>query len=130
LICKLILTYYGTLNNTFSDRLPRHSTRLRGRDIFAAVGDSTRRRLLELLANGEMAAGEMAAPFAISRPAVSQHLSVLRRAGLVSVRRRGREQIYGLCPAPIKEIYDWAEHYQRFWNKKLSALGKHLDSQP
>ena len=69
-------------------------------------------------------------PFAISRPAVSQHLRILRDAGLVSVRREGREQIYSLRATPIREVYDWAEHYQRFWPDRLSALGKHLDRQP
>jgi DNA-binding transcriptional ArsR family regulator len=105
------------------------NTRQKGHDVFAAVGDRTRRQLLDLLANGEMAAGDIAAPFAISRPAVSQHLRILRNAGLVSVRKKGREQIYSLRAIPIREIYDWAEHYQRFWPDRLSALGKHLDQQ-
>jgi DNA-binding transcriptional ArsR family regulator len=105
-------------------------TRQKGHDVFAAVGDSTRRQLLDLLANGEMAAGEIAAPFAISRPAISQHLRVLLGAGLVSVRKEGREQIYSLRASPIREVYDWAEHYQRFWPSRLSALGKHLERQP
>jgi DNA-binding transcriptional ArsR family regulator len=105
------------------------NTRQKGNDVFAAIGDSTRRRLLDLLASGERAAGEIAAPFAISRPAVSQHLRILRDAGLVSVRKKGREQIYSLCAAPIREVYDWAEHYQQFWPDRLSALGKHLDQQ-
>jgi DNA-binding transcriptional ArsR family regulator len=106
--------------------LPPH-TRQKGHDVFAAIGDSTRRRLLDLLAKGEMAAGQIAVPFAISRPAVSQHLRILRNAGLVSVRREGREQIYSLRATPIREVYDWAEHYQRFWPDRLSAIGKHLD---
>jgi DNA-binding transcriptional ArsR family regulator len=126
LICKLILTYSLT-SMPIAEALPR--TRQKGHDVFAAIGDSTRRRLLDLLAKGEMAAGEIAAPFAISRPAVSQHLRVLLEAGLVSVRKEGREQIYSLCATPIREVYDWAEHYQRFWPDRLSALGKHLDRQ-
>jgi DNA-binding transcriptional ArsR family regulator len=103
------------------------NTRQKGNDVFAAIGDRTRRQLLDLLAKGERAAGEIAAPFAISRPAVSQHLRILRDAGLVSVRKKGREQIYSLCAVPIREVYDWAEHYQQFWPDRLSALGKHLD---
>jgi DNA-binding transcriptional ArsR family regulator len=106
------------------------NTRQKGHDVFAAIGDSTRRRLLDLLANGEMPAGEIAAPFDISRPAVSQHLRILRDAGLVSVRKKGREQIYSLRATPIQAVYDWAEHYQRFWPDRLSALGKHLSHQP
>jgi DNA-binding transcriptional ArsR family regulator len=104
-------------------------TRQKGHDVFAAIGDTTRRRLLDLLAKGDMTAGQIAAPFAISRPAVSQHLRILLEAGLVSVRREGREQIYSLCATPIREVYDWAEHYQQFWTDRLSALGKHLDQQ-
>ncbi|MBV8213691.1 MAG: winged helix-turn-helix transcriptional regulator [Verrucomicrobia bacterium] len=113
-----------------SDAALQSKTRQKGHDVFAAIGDSTRRRLLDLLAKGEMPAGEIAAPFAISRPAISQHLTILRDAGLVSVRKKGREQIYSLCAVPIREVYDWAEHYQRFWPDRLSALGKHLDQQP
>ena len=101
--------------------------RLRGHDVFAAVGDPTRRRVLDLLASGELAAGEIAAPFAITRPAVSQHLHILRRAGLVSARRAGREHLYRLCAEPLREVYDWVEHYNRFWGEKLSALGHYLD---
>jgi DNA-binding transcriptional ArsR family regulator len=103
--------------------------RLRGHDVFAAVGDPTRRRVLDLLAKGELAAGELAAPFSITRPAVSQHLRILRRAGLVTVRRQGREQIYGLQAKPLRQVYDWVEHYEQFWNQKLAALGEYLDKQ-
>jgi len=124
LICKLTLTYSRVSMPTAG--LPPH-TRQKGNDVFAAIGDSTRRRLLDLLAKGEMAAGQIAVPFAISRPAVSQHLRILRDAGLVSVRKAGREQIYSLRAIPIREVYDWAEHYERFWPDRLSALGKHLD---
>jgi DNA-binding transcriptional ArsR family regulator len=105
------------------------STRLRGHDVFAAVGDPTRRRVLDLLAGGELAAGEIAAPFSITRPAVSQHLRILRRAGLVTVRRQGREQIYGLQANPLRQIHDWVVHYEVFWNQKLAALAEYLDKQ-
>ena len=108
---------------------PRPSRRLRGSDVFAAVGDPTRRKVLDLLVGGELAAGEIAAPFSITRPAVSQHLRVLRRAGLVTVRRRGREQIYGLQARRLRQVYDWVEHYEQFWNEKLVALGEYLDKQ-
>lgn len=110
-------------------RRRRPLNRLRGRDVFAAVGDPTRRKVLDLLVRGELAAGEIAAPFSISRPAVSQHLRVLRRAGLVTVRRQGREQIYGLHAKPLRQVYDWVEHYEQFWNAGLTALGDYLDRQ-
>jgi DNA-binding transcriptional ArsR family regulator len=72
-------------------------------------------------------AGQIAAPFSITRPAVSQHLLVLRRAGLVTVKKRGREQVYRLKADPLREVYDWAEHCLHFWNDKLSTLGQYLD---
>jgi len=102
-------------------------TRLRGTDVFSAIGDPTRRKVLEMLTRRNFAAGEIAMHFRISRPAVSQHLHVLRRAKLVDVRRRGRERIYRLNPEPLQEVYDWVEHYRKFWNSRMSALGEYLD---
>jgi len=109
------------------DNHGKPAARLRGHDVFAAVGDPTRRKMLDLLSRGHLPAGQIAAPFSITRPAVSQHLLVLRRAGLVTVRKRGREQVYRLKAEPLREVYDWAEHYLHFWNDKLSALGRYLD---
>jgi len=83
--------------------------------------------MLDLLSQGDLPAGQIATPFSITRPAVSQHLLVLRRAGLVTVKKRGREQVYRLKAEPLREVYDWAEHYLHFWNDKLSALGEYLD---
>ncbi len=84
-----------------------------------ALADPTRRRILDLLAQGEMAAGEIAGHFpSISRPAVSQHLAVLREAGLVRERREGRRRIYRLEPEPLREIWEgWLSRYQRFWGR-------------
>jgi DNA-binding transcriptional ArsR family regulator len=82
-----------------------------------------------MLSRGDLAASAIAAPFRISRPAVSRHLTVLRRAGLVSVRRHGRERIYRLRGQPLQEVYDWVEHYRAFWNEKLAALGDYLGVQ-
>lgn len=65
----------------------------------------------------------------MSQPALSQHLSVLRRANLVSQRRDGRRRLYRINPEPLREIYDWIEHYRRFWDAKLDALGLFLDEQ-
>jgi DNA-binding transcriptional ArsR family regulator len=101
--------------------------RVRGSDVFAAIGDPTRRQVLDLLARKQMPAGEIADRFRISRPAVSQHLQVLRRARLVKARRCGREQIYSLRPEPLHEVYEWVEHYKQFWDSKLAALGDYLD---
>lgn len=101
--------------------------RMRGADVFAAIGDPTRRKVLDLLTRGSLPAGEIAMHFRVSRPAISQHLRVLRCARLVAVQRRGREHIYRLNPEPLEEVYDWIDHYQQFWNTKMAALGTYLD---
>jgi DNA-binding transcriptional ArsR family regulator len=101
--------------------------RLRGTDVFAAIGDPTRRKVLDMLSVQDLAAGEIASNFRISRPAISQHLHILRRAKLVAVQKRGREHIYRLNPEPLHTVYDWIEHYEKFWNSKMVTLGKYLD---
>jgi DNA-binding transcriptional ArsR family regulator len=101
--------------------------RMRGSDVFAAIGDPTRRKILDMLSRDAMPAGEISERFRVTRPAISQHLQVLRKARLVRSRRCGREQIYSLRPEPLLEVYQWIEHYQRFWDIKLSALGDYLD---
>jgi DNA-binding transcriptional ArsR family regulator len=99
------------------------------RDVFAAVGDPTRRRLLDLLSRGELPVRRIAAPFAMTRPAISQHLGILLRARLVQVRRDGRERYYRLHASPLRQIHDWVRQYERFWQGKLSALGDFLDAE-
>ena len=101
--------------------------RMRGTDVFAAIGDPTRRKLLDMLSAQSLAAGEIAMRFEVSRPAISQHLRILRRAKLVAVQKRGREHIYRVDPEPLREVYDWVEHYTEFWNGKMGALGEYLD---
>lgn len=95
-----------------------------------ALADSTRRRILDLLAEGEMTAGDIAKHFShISRPAVSQHLAVLRAAGLVRERRDGRRRIYRLEPEPLREIWEgWLSQYQRFWEDRLTDLKRLVES--
>jgi DNA-binding transcriptional ArsR family regulator len=96
-------------------------------DVFRAVSDPTRRQMLELLRSGEHTAAELAAPFDMSQPAISQHLRVLRETGLVDVRKEGRHRVYSLDPAPLREVFDWAQYFEGFWRKGLSALGRELD---
>ena len=96
-------------------------------DVFAAISDPTRRRLLDLLGAGPRPVNELARPFAMTRPAVSQHLRILRDAGLVSARRAGREQYYRLRARRLREVYDWVSHYERFWRRKLKSLGEYLN---
>jgi len=97
------------------------------RDVFTAVGDPTRRRVLDLLSRGELPVRRIAAPFSMSRPAISQHLRILLDARLVRVSRRGREHFYRLHARPLRRVYDWASYYARFWQGKLNALGSFLD---
>jgi DNA-binding transcriptional ArsR family regulator len=89
---------------------------------FRAIADPSRRRMIEALADGERTVNELCSLFDTSQPAVSQHLRVLRDAGLVRHRRHGRHRYYRLEAAPLREVYDWSAHYRRFWVKKLDAL--------
>jgi DNA-binding transcriptional ArsR family regulator len=87
-----------------------------------ALADPTRRRIVELLAEGECSAGELAAQFPASRPGVSRHLRVLREHGLVQAREDGQRRMYSLDPAPLAELDDWLERYRSFWANRLDAL--------
>ncbi len=93
---------------------------------FEALADPTRRTIVELLAGGERSAGELAAEFETSRPAVSRHLRVLREHGLVSAREHGRRRLYALEPAPLAELDEWLSHYRDYWTNRLDALDVEL----
>jgi len=93
---------------------------------FAALADPTRRRIVELLAEGERSAGELAAQFDTSRPGVSRHLRVLREHGLVRAREDGARRLYSLDPAPLAELDDWLARYRGFWDNRLDALDTEL----
>ncbi|GAB2843885.1 ArsR/SmtB family transcription factor [Microbacterium insulae] len=94
------------------------------------LGDPVRRRILELLADGELRAGEIGEvvqrDFGISQPAVSQHLRVLREAGFATVRADGTRRLYALDPAPISAAAAWFDPFRRFWQPPLDALGTEL----
>lgn len=90
------------------------------------MADPTRRQIVELLADDEIEAGEIAVRFPISRPAVSRHLRVLREAGLVHVRRDAQRRVYSLDPAPLAELDAWLERYRPFWTARLDALDTEL----
>jgi DNA-binding transcriptional ArsR family regulator len=98
-------------------------------DTFRAISDPTRRAILDRLSAGEAAAGQLGDAFEMSQPAVSQHLRILRDAGLVRQRRVGRRRLYRIEPQPLREVYDWVIHYERFWAARLDALGALLDRQ-
>jgi DNA-binding transcriptional ArsR family regulator len=95
-------------------------------DVFTAVADPTRRRMLELLADADRPVQELATHFAMSQPSVSGHLRVLRDVGLVSTQRSGRQRVYRLRPAALLELADWVRLFERFWNQKLNALDDYL----
>lgn len=97
--------------------------------VFRAVSDPTRRALLELLAQAEQSVSELLAHFQVSQPAISQHLRVLAEAGLAHVRQAGRQRYYSLNAQPLREVYDWAAHYEQFWESGLKNLGRYLDEQ-
>jgi DNA-binding transcriptional ArsR family regulator len=96
-------------------------------DVFHAIADPTRRRVLDLLAEEEHSVSDLVDEFRISQPAVSQHLRVLRDVGLVEESRSGRFRFYRLNPAPLREVVDWAARYEKFWPQRLAALGRVLD---
>jgi DNA-binding transcriptional ArsR family regulator len=97
---------------------------------FDVLGDPVRRRILELLADGERSAGEIGAAvqeeFGISQPAVSQHLRVLRDSGFTTVRPEGTRRLYAVDPAPLREVADWVERYRRYWQDRFDSLDAHL----
>jgi DNA-binding transcriptional ArsR family regulator len=89
---------------------------------FEAMADPTRRRIVELLAEHDRDAGEIASAFSISRPAISRHLRVLRESGLVRVEPAAQRRIYSLDAAPLAELDAWLGRYRAFWAQRLDAL--------
>ncbi len=118
-----MLTYTVDMVQQQEDNIPQV-------DVFHAISDPTRRGLLDLVANGEQPVKTLAQAFAMSRPAISQHLRILKQAGLVTERRVGREHLYGLQADPLLEVSDWVQHYEHFWRERLELLSEHLDSTP
>ena len=97
---------------------------------FDVLGDPVRRRILELLADGEQPAGAVSdavrAEFGISQPAVSQHLRVLREAGFATVRPDGARRLYAVRAEPLRDVDAWLDRFRRFWAPHLDALGTEL----
>jgi len=91
-----------------------------------AIADPTRRRMVELLAERERTAGELVAEFDVSAPAISQHLKVLREAGLVTVRADGQSRVQSLNPAGFGDLEDWLEQTRSVWSRRLDALEREL----
>ena len=95
-------------------------------EVFRALADPTRRALLGLLGEQAQRVSDLTSHFAMSQPAVSQHLRVLRRAGLVAETRAGRNRIYRLNPEPLRLAASWLEQHTDFWASRLDDLGRHL----
>jgi DNA-binding transcriptional ArsR family regulator len=95
---------------------------------FAALADSTRRAILARLARGDTSVGELARPFRVSRPAISKHLRVLERAGLVRRTREGRVSRCEIEASPMREVADWVERYRVFWEGQLDALQRYVET--
>ena len=97
---------------------------------FDVLGDPVRRRILELLADGEHSSGSISSvvqdEFGISQPAVSQHLKVLRDNGFATVRPEGTRRLYAVEAAPFHELDEWLEHFRGFWNQRLDSLATEL----
>jgi DNA-binding transcriptional ArsR family regulator len=86
------------------------------------LAEPTRLRIVELLAEGERSAGEIASHFPSSRPGISRHLRVLREHGLVVAREDGQRRLYSLDPTPLEELDEWLQRYRHFWTNRLEAL--------
>lgn len=96
---------------------------------FSALADPTRRAVLDLLRAGTRPAGEIARAFTVSRPAISKHLSILRRAHLVEERREGRHRMYHLNPEPLKSVDSWLNQYRQFWTASLNNLKAFVEAE-
>lgn len=94
---------------------------------FAVLAEPNRRRILDLLRDGERPVGDLVDALAVSQPGVSKHLGVLRDAGVVEMRADGRRRLYRLRPEPLREVDAWLEPYRALWSGRLDALERHLD---
>jgi DNA-binding transcriptional ArsR family regulator len=98
-------------------------------DVFSALSSGVRRSLLEKLGERPQTVNELAGQFEMRRPSVSEHLKVLRDAGLVSAQQIGRHRVYALNAAPLREVAAWLHPFERFWRERLGALAAVLDEE-
>lgn len=106
-----------------------HANRKTAEAAFQALADPTRRAVLDLLRRGSQPAGQIAEAFPISRPAISKHLRLLRRAHLVREHREGRNRIYQLNPEPLRAVDSWIEQYRHFWAASLTSLKAFVEAE-
>jgi len=98
--------------------------------VFTALADPTRVRILDLLCKHDRSVGELVQQFDLTQPAVSQHLKVLKEAGLVASRAQAQQRIYSINPKPLRELDSWLQKYRKFWAAKLHSVEDHLDRHP
>ncbi len=98
--------------------------------VFEALAEPNRRQILDLLVTSERPVGYLVDRLALSQPAVSKHLRVLREAGLVEVRGEAQRRLYRVRPEPLQEVAAWIEPYRWMWTERLDALERHLDTTP
>jgi len=96
-------------------------------DAFNAVAEPRRREILDALAHGERSVMDLVAQLGVAQPVVSKHLRVQREVGLVQVRDEGRQRIYRLEPAPLREVYEWVKDYERLWTERFDLLDAVLE---
>ena len=106
-----------------------HSAPRNQEATFQALADPTRRAVLDLLRRGSQPAGQIASAFPVSRPAISKHLRLLRRAHLVSEHREGRNRVYQLNPEPLRAVDSWIEQYRVFWATSLTNLKAFVEAE-
>ena len=94
--------------------------------LFRALGDPTRRHILELLSKDELSVKQLTSAFGITQPAISQHLRVLREAGLATERRTGRNRFYRMDPTPLRQVEAWLHDHTDFWASRMEGLGEYL----
>jgi DNA-binding transcriptional ArsR family regulator len=111
------------------DQRVTYSTRRNSEATFQALADPTRRAVLDLLRRGTQPAGQIASAFPLSRPAISKHLRLLRRAHLVSEHREGRHRVYQLNPEPLRAVDSWLEQYRMFWAASLNNLKAFVEAE-
>ena len=111
------------------DRSVTYSAARASEAIFQALADPTRRAVLDLLRRGSQPAGQIAGAFPVSRPAISKHLRLLRRAHLVREHREGRHRVYQLNPEPLRAVDSWLEQYRSFWSTSLSSLKAFVEAE-
>jgi DNA-binding transcriptional ArsR family regulator len=98
-------------------------------DVFHAIADPTRRRILDLLGRGDQPVTSIARRFDVTMSAISQHMRVLREAGMVSARREGRERLYRLEPSGLGPVRTWVRRHEAFWREKMDRLGRQLEDE-